>query len=137
MAALRPTIRLNNADLPTFGRPTSATAGIPVLLICRHPERSEGSAVSWQMGRLPLRSPGRQSRSFASLRMTAQDVDEVVRRIDGECELASQLLEHDVIKEDAGLVDRLGRNQRQIEIIAPTERLAHVRADQEASGGGR
>ena len=103
MALSSPTMRLNSADLPTFGRPIRATTGM--------------------LTRLPRR------RRPPSMR---EHVDEVVRRIDRHGQLLSHGDERLVVEEQAVVVDALGRNQREIEIAAVGERATDVGADEQA-----
>ena len=42
-----------------------------------------------------------------------------------------------VVEEQAVVVDALGRNEREVEIVAVGERASNVGADQEAGGGRR
>ena len=107
MALSSPTMRLNSADLPTFGRPISATTGT-----------------------LMLRA-GRQLR----LAFEGQHVDEVVRGIDRHRQRLAQRDEALVVEEEAVVVDRFGGNQREIEVVPVGERATNVRADEQPGGG--
>ncbi len=93
IAVFAPTMRLNRADLPTFGRPMSATIGV-LISTC------------------------------------SQGVDKVVRRADRHRERRADVLECGIIEEHAPIVDRLGRDQRFIEIISAFQRSANIRTDE-------
>ena len=66
-----------------------------------------------------------------------EHVDEVVRGIDGHRQRLAQRDERLVVEEDAVVVDRLGRNQCEVEIGAIGERATDVGADEQAGGRRR
>ena len=66
-----------------------------------------------------------------------EHVDEVVGWIHGHAHLLANRDERLVVEEHAVVVDALGRNEREVEIVAIGERAANVRADEQAGGGRR
>src|SRR5678815_132004 len=89
MALSSPTMRLKSADLPTFGRPMSATTG---TVMFRRWAIGGGRWRTWRLAHRP--SP-----------IARQYVDEVVRRMHWHRQLLAHGHERFVVEEDAAVVD--------------------------------
>src|SRR5262245_39821484 len=110
----RPMMRLNSVDLPTFGRPMIATVGTVIAGSGSHPE-------------------GFSCGDF----LTHQRIGEVIRELDRHWQLSRQLMRFHVIHEKQIVVDRLGGQQRKIEIATVAQSLQYCFARQQARGSHR
>jgi hypothetical protein len=74
-----------------------------------------------------------RSRSFDTA-LACEHIDEIVGGINGHRQRFAHLDERLLIEEHTVVVDRFGRDQRNVEVIAIGERPTHVGANEQSSG---